>query len=149
MSTSQDAFRSLVRDCLIARGKIPSQIEDADDYMLEARGRILQLRLGPEGTMLLSTMVFYNENDEAQVRETAIAEFNAYHLFAGGYCLHVDERSKSLYVEQELMIRRFDAEGLREHMDDFAVRATTCSRWYLQELVAADAAGTTDQLVFA
>ncbi|PTW56637.1 hypothetical protein C8N35_111100 [Breoghania corrubedonensis] len=149
MSTSHDAFRSLVTDYLVGRGKTPSQIEDADDYMLEARGRIVQLRLGREGTMLVSTMVFYNENDDTQVRDTAIAEFNAYHLFAGGYCLHVDERSQSLYVEQELTVSRFDADGLRDHMEDFAVRATNCARWYLKELAASDPGRTTDQLVFA
>lgn len=149
MSTPRDEFRSLVKSYLAGRGKTPSEITAGDDYLLDVDGRIVQLRLGRDGTMFLSTMVFYNDGNTAQVLNGPIAEFNAYHLFAGAYCLQVDERSGSLYVEQELTISRFGAQALRRHMEEFVVRAVNCSRWYLRELDEFKAGGMPEGAVFA
>ena len=129
-----DDFQALLRGYLVSRGMDPSDVVAADDYLLNAGGRVVQLRLGDGGTMRLSTMVFYNEGMADRVLAVPIAEFNAFHLFAGGYCLLVDEPSGSLYVEQELAVGRFDAGGLRRHLEDFSTRATSCARWYLEEL---------------
>lgn len=136
VSEFQDRFRSLVRGYLESRGKPPSEIKEADDHLLEVHGRILQLRLGGGGRMLLSTMVFYNDGVREDVLEGPIAEFNAYYLLSGGYCLAVAEPSGSLYVEQALTVKLFDVERLARHLGDFADRAASCTRWYLNELKA-------------
>ncbi len=134
MNAFQNDFRSLVHDYLLGRGKSPSEVIGADDYLLDFDNRIVQLRLGENGTMLASTVVLHNEGIGELVLPGAIAEFNAYHMLAGGYCLIVEARHKSLYVEQELTIGRFDAEGLRQHLLEFTDRAATCTRWYLDQL---------------
>lgn len=145
MTDAQKDFQALVRDYLTDRGKDPSDIVAADDYLLEAGGRILQLRLGDDGAMLLSTMIFYNDGKAEHLLAGPIAEFNAFHLFSGGYRLLVDEQRGSLYVEQELAIERFDAAGLRRHLEDFADRATSCARWYLAQVRERDSASTPEQ----
>ncbi|MEM5584674.1 hypothetical protein WNZ15_19585 [Roseibium sp. AS2] len=149
MTKFQDEFRALVADYLVDQGKQPQEIEAGDDYLLNAQDRILQLRLGMGGAMLLSTMIFYNDGDTVQVLNGPIAEFNAYHLFAGGYCLHVDAASGSVYVEQELTTGRFDAGSLRQHLLDFADRATSCARWYLDQSREQSAAGTSGDVIIA
>lgn len=134
MADFQKNFQNLVKDYLINCGKAPSDIVASDDYLLEAGGRIFQLRLGAGGMMLLSTIVFYNNGKVEDLLAEPIAEFNAFHLFSGGYRLLVEEESASLYVEQELAIERFDAPRLLRHLEDFADRAASCTRWYLDQL---------------
>lgn len=134
MTDHRQVFIELMRSYLERAGKAPDQIQEADDYLLDVGGRIVQIRLVAEGTMLISTMVFFNEGREEQVLEERIAEFNAFQLLSGGYSLLVEEESLSLYVEQALSAGAFDAASLSTHLADFTDRAVSCSRWYLGEL---------------
>lgn len=100
------------------------------DRLAEIGGRMLQLRIDGRRRLRLSTPVLLNDGASA-VPDVAIAEFNAFHLLAGGYRLLVEERTSSLYVEQALNIRREDADSLRRHAREFVERASACSRWLL------------------
>jgi len=134
MSEYRKIFGKLMRTYLESVGKAPDRIQEADDYLLDVGGRIVQIRLVAEGTMLISTMVFSNESREENILEKQIAEFNASQLLSGGYALLVEEESGSLYVEQALSVTAFDAASLAAHLADFAARAIGCSRWYLGEV---------------
>jgi hypothetical protein len=85
-------------------------------------------------------MIFYNDGDAGGVLAEPIAEFNAFHLFAGGYCLLVDDQSLSIYVDQTLSVQRFDVAAFSAHLADFADRAVSCARWYGAEVAESEAA---------
>lgn len=128
-SPAAAAYRSLLAGVLERRGEAARPVEDTD-RLLQVGGRIVQVRLDEAGRLHLSTMVFYNDGDPDPVLDAAIAEFNAFHLVAGGYCLMVDERSLSLWVDQAVSVHRFDPDAFLRHLADFADRAATCARWY-------------------
>lgn len=106
----------------------------AADLTLDVIGRPVQVRLDERGLLHVSTAVFLNDGDAAQVLCESIAEFNAVHLFAGGYCLLVQPESGSLYVDQIVSPQRFDRKSFQAFLIDFAHRATGCMRWYAEAL---------------
>jgi hypothetical protein len=129
----QHRFWALLSDLLGESDGAASADRDTD-IVLDIVGRPIQLRLDERGQLHVSTMVFFNDSDSAQILREAIAEFNAVHLFAGGYCLLVNPESGSLYVDQIVSLHRFDGKSLRAFLIDFAHRATGCMRWYGQQL---------------
>lgn len=96
-----------------------------------SHGRMIQARLFPERDLAAcSTLVRYNEGWDEPVLFRTVAEFNAYHLFHGGYCLVADEDSGSLYVNQNRRLSTLDAAKFSSWLEDFGHRAGACARWY-------------------
>lgn len=141
MSPAATEFRLLFADLLESRS------DDADmdfptDLLVDVDGRPVQARLDEAGALHLSTAIFFPDDDTALIDRQAIAEFNAYHLFRGGYCLLVDQRSGALYVDQAMSVQSLGRDTRDACLADFAERSGSCARWYATECAARNSSAT-------
>lgn len=138
MTESQRMFRSTVGGYLKENGIIVNTSDIGDDIIIEAHGKIVQLRLVEKRKILLSTIVYFNMMGEEYVESNIISEFNARHLFRGGYRLMVEPTTFSIYVEESLNIYNFDCEKLSIKLYDFVKRSISCTKWYIENLNVAN-----------
>jgi hypothetical protein len=106
----------------------------ADQCLLDVSDRSFHLGLNPErGEITFSTLVFYTDRDPDQIHADLIADFNAFHLFSGGYRLSVDPDTLCLYVSVTRSLDEFEKSGLEPFFADFIDRCMSCTRWYMDE----------------
>ena len=67
----------------------------------------------------LSTPVFFTDEAAAKACVDLVADFNAYHLFHGGYRLRIDPGTHYVYASQTKSLARAQASGLAVILDDF------------------------------
>jgi hypothetical protein len=126
------SFAQLVADLIgeTAAREVPPT---GDDYYLTVKGRPVQLQYLPKQEhVVVSTAVFVSQDGD-DVHEDLIADFNAHHLRHGGYCLLVDEETQGLYVALRQPLRLLDADRLAAVVTDLAMRAFSCTSWYMKE----------------
>ncbi len=133
LSIHLEKFRSAVCGYLENNGIIVDRSDISDDVVIQAQGKIVQLRLVEDATMLVSTIVYFNMMGEEDVDNTLISEFNACQLFKGGYRLMIEPQSKSIYIEQGLNSGKYDAENLSSKLYDFVKRSIVCTRSYIEK----------------
>ena len=134
MTEFLEEFRSAVNGYLKDNGILVDKNDIGDDIIVEAYGKVVQLRLLENGKLMISTIVYFNMSDDEYVDNRNIAEFNAYHLFRGGYRLMVEPTTSSVYVEEGATIRGQNAESLSARLADFVSRSISCTRWYIEKL---------------
>jgi len=134
--SAYERFRKLVDDFLVR--SLGDEIPSGNQLMLELDGRRVHLGFLPEREeIVVSTMVYFAVDEPENIRPEAIAQFNAYHLFHGGYRLAVDQSSQCLYVSQNKPLARAEAAGLDALLGDFIGRCASCTRWYFSETLSA------------
>ena len=137
MSQFLERFRSTVSGYLKENGVVVNTSDIGEDIIIEAQGKVVQLRLIDDGKMLISTIVYFNMMGEEYVDYRMVSEFNAYHLFRGGYRLMVEPSTLSIYVEENVSVQEYDAERLSTKLYDFVKRSISCTKWYIESLNAA------------
>lgn len=131
-----ERFRKLVSDFLVK--SVGDEIPPGNQLMLEIDGRRVHLGFLPEREEIaFSTMVYFAVDEPENVRPESIAQFNAYHLFHGGYRLAFDQPSQCLYVSQSKPLANAEAAGLTAVLEDFIGRCANCTRWYFSETMMA------------
>jgi hypothetical protein len=109
----------------------PLSEPSADQLLLAIEDRPLHFWLSPaRREITISTPVFLTDG---AVPAEAIAAFNSFHLFQGGYRLSVDPLTKSIYASVTKALSRLEDIGLSKFVADFIPRCANCSRWCLDE----------------
>lgn len=109
-----------------------------NEFMLNADGPVL-LKLDPErAEITFSTLIFCAGGEPELIDPEAIAEFNAYHVFHGGYRLSVDVETECLYIAQTKALTRLESAGLGEFFEDFVAHCCSCTNWYMAEILEVD-----------
>lgn len=148
MTEFLERFRTAVGGYLEDNGIIVSTSDIGDDIIIEAQGKIVQLRLIDDGNVLISTIVYFNMMGEEYVDNSAISEFNSHFLFQGGYRLMIEPTTLSLYVEECLNVRRYDAASLSNELYDFVKRSVSCTKWYIKTLKADEISSANKESIF-
>jgi hypothetical protein len=130
--TSHDRFRALIKSFLGPDGFLPAGVDD--EFVIDADGPV-QLKLSPEREEIaISTRVISAIGQPELIRSGDIAQFNAFHLFNGGYRLWVHTDAECIVVSQSKALARLEATGLSAFLEDFIPRCASCSRWYANQL---------------
>lgn len=132
MSEQLEKFRTAVCGYLESNGIVVNRGDIGDDIIIEAQGKIVQLRLVEGSTLLISTVIYFNMIGEEDVDAKLISEFNAYNMLDGGYRIMVEPETLSLYVEEGVCVDNYDADALSTKLYDFVKRSVACTRWYMK-----------------
>lgn len=131
--TPRERFTKLVESTLDPSAPETPEVT-LDQCLLDVEGRSFHLGLSPERSEItFSTLVFYTDREPDQIYADLIADFNAYHLFRGGYRLSVDPDTLCLYVSVTRSLDGLESGGLSPFFADFIDRCVTCTRWYMDE----------------
>ena len=131
--TLHDRFLKLIDD-LFNRADEKLQISD-DGVVFQFRQRQYHVGLNVRRSeIVVSTQIYFSNENGIDVYPDIISEFNVYHLFAGGYRLNVDPRTHYLYVSQNKSLDKVEPQGLLSYLEDLTSRCVSCTRWYMAEV---------------
>jgi hypothetical protein len=132
--TPHDRFTHLIQDLFKESEESPSV--SGDGYLLQFDGRMVHLGLDADRSeVTISTQVYFVDEDADELTVDLITEFNAHHLFNGGYRMGRDPESYNLYVSQCNSVAHLERAGLHVYLDDFISRCVACTRWCGAEAV--------------
>lgn len=131
---SEERFAILIRD-FAEHLKIEPPIVSEGELLLKYWGRTFQVSMALErAEITFSTVVFPGDYGAVFIFNELIADFNARHIFRGGYQLSVDPITFSLYLSVTKTLGRIEASGLSPFLDDFIRRCASYTRWYAGEI---------------
>lgn len=130
--TPHSRFALLIEDFLDLSDAEPPPVS-GDEHLLDFGARTFHLALAPGSAEVRIATAVYFGGAPGEIGPDLIADFNAYHLFHGGYRLAADPATASLYVSVRKSLARLEASGLDAFFEDFIARCISCTRWCVDE----------------
>lgn len=106
---------------------------DAIGCFVPVEDRLVQLLLDVEREEFIFSMsVFITNGVEDYIVPEIVADFNAVHLFDGGYHLAVEEETKGLYVSMRRKLGTLTPSEIDGLLRAFVRRSRKWTLWYLE-----------------
>ena len=105
-----------------------------NEMTLDADGPVRLVLEEQREEIVFSTLIYCAEGEPELLDDEIVADFNAYHLFHGGFRLSIDRDFECLYIVQTNSLARMEAVGLDAFFEDFITRCANCTRWYMAEI---------------
>jgi hypothetical protein len=131
MSDSKDRLEKLLTD-IVVFGVEQEQQQRITTYWIDADGPVI-LALSEDDDVSILTPVYFVTDPQREIHWSAIADFNASHLLAGGYQLSL-EGDTTLVVSQTKTLAQLEEIGMGAYLEDFVARCGTCSCWYIDQV---------------